>query len=125
MPAPHTVNPSACHADPPDGRLAACKSLGWTEIPGHVVDLDAVVRGEFGENEYRKPFTLSEAVAIKRALEPLEKAAAKKRQRESKGRGKKGGQVAPPLRGRAVDKAKVEEVGILLRDLVYNFKYPK
>jgi hypothetical protein len=27
--------------------------------------------------------------------------------------------------GRAVDKAKVEEVGILLRDLVYNFKYPK
>jgi hypothetical protein len=27
--------------------------------------------------------------------------------------------------GTAVDKAKVEEVGILLRDLVYNFKYPK
>jgi glutaminyl-peptide cyclotransferase len=27
--------------------------------------------------------------------------------------------------GRAVDKAKVEETGILLRDLVYNFKYPK
>jgi hypothetical protein len=27
--------------------------------------------------------------------------------------------------GTAIDKAKVEEVGILLRDLVYNFKYPK
>ncbi|HKW14575.1 MAG TPA: M28 family peptidase [Candidatus Krumholzibacteria bacterium] len=27
--------------------------------------------------------------------------------------------------GAAIDKAKVEEVGILLRDLVYNFKYPK
>ena len=86
-------------------RFAACKRLGWTEIPVNVVDLDAVVKGEFAENEYRKPFTLSEAVAIKRALEPLEKAAAKKRQRESKGRGKKGGQVAPPLRGRAADKA--------------------
>ena len=27
--------------------------------------------------------------------------------------------------GSAVDRAKVEEVGILLRDLIYNFKYPK
>ena len=45
-------------------RFAACKRLGWTEIPVNVVDLDAVVKGEFAENDYRKPFTLSEAVAI-------------------------------------------------------------
>jgi len=75
-----------------------------------------VVKGEYAENEYRKAFTLPEAVAIKRALEPLEKAAAKKRQRESKGRGKKGGQVAPPLRGRAADKA-AEATGMARRTL--------
>jgi ParB family chromosome partitioning protein len=86
-------------------RLAACKLLDWTEIPVHVVDLDAVVKGEYAENEYRKAFAPSEAVTIKRALEPLEKAEAKKRQRKSKGRGKRGGQVAPPLRGRAADRA--------------------
>jgi ParB family chromosome partitioning protein len=64
----------------PDGRLIAgerrlraAKLLGWTEIPVHVVDLDAVVRGEFAENTYRKNLTPSEAVAIAQALEPLEK----------------------------------------------------
>src|SRR5260221_9087888 len=61
-------------------RVRAAQELGWTEIPVTVVDLDAVVRGEFAENVTRKDFTLSEAVAIKRALEPLEKAAAKERQ---------------------------------------------
>jgi N6-adenosine-specific RNA methylase IME4 len=86
-------------------RLTAARALGWRDIPVTVIDLDQIVRGEFAENTHRKDFTLSEAVAIKRALEPLEKAAAKKRQRESKGPGKKGGQVAPPLRGRAADKA--------------------
>src|SRR5262249_56717433 len=51
---------------------------------------------------------LSEAVAIKRALEPLEKAAAKERQREhgktAPGR-KHSGQVAHSDKGRAGDKA--------------------
>jgi ParB-like nuclease domain len=61
-------------------RLRAAKLLGWTEIPVTVVDLDAVVRGEFAENIHRKDFTLSEMVAIKRALEPLEREAAKERQ---------------------------------------------
>jgi ParB family chromosome partitioning protein len=60
-------------------RLEACKLLGWKEVPVTVVDLDAVVRGEFAENAVRKDFTLSEAVAIKRALEPLERAAARER----------------------------------------------
>ena len=61
-------------------RIRAAALLGWTEIPVTVVNMDAVVRGEFAENAQRKDFTLSEAVAIKRALEPLEKAAAKERQ---------------------------------------------
>jgi N6-adenosine-specific RNA methylase IME4 len=86
-------------------RLCAAKLLGWTNIAANVVDLDDIARGEYAENVHRKNFTLSEAVAIKRALEPFERAAAKERQRESKGRGKKGGQVAPPLKGRAADKA--------------------
>ena len=60
-------------------RLRAVELLGWRKIPVTVVDLDAVVRGEFAENTCRKDFTLSEAVAIKRALEPLEKAKAKER----------------------------------------------
>jgi ParB family chromosome partitioning protein len=60
-------------------RIAAAKLLGWTEIPVNVVNLDDIVRGEFAENMCRKPFTLSEVVAIKRELEPLERAAARER----------------------------------------------
>ena len=61
-------------------RLEACKRLGWPSIPVTLIDLDKVVRGEFAENSHRKDFTLSEAVAIKRALEPIERKAAKERQ---------------------------------------------
>jgi ParB family transcriptional regulator, chromosome partitioning protein len=87
-------------------RLKAAKQLGWTEIPVfYKDDLDNIVRGEHAENTERKDFTLTEAVAIKRELEPLEKKAAKGRQQQSKGRGKKGGQVAPSFVGRAADKA--------------------
>jgi len=50
-------------------RLAACKMLGWEEIPMTVIDLDSVVRGEADENVLRKGFTPSEAVAIWGALE--------------------------------------------------------
>jgi ParB family chromosome partitioning protein len=84
-------------------RLRAAESLGWTEIPVTVIDLDSVVRGEFAENTIRKDFTLSEAVAIKRALEPLEKAAAKERQgtRTDKHPGK----LPTSSKGRAADKA--------------------
>src|SRR6516164_1047661 len=94
----------------PDGRLIAgerrilaAKSLGWVEIPINVIDLAAVVRGEYAENTERKDFTWSEAVAIKRALEPLEKAAAKERQgtRTDKHPGK----LPTSSQGRAADKA--------------------
>jgi N6-adenosine-specific RNA methylase IME4/ParB-like chromosome segregation protein Spo0J len=87
-------------------RLHAAKLLGWTEIPVNVLDLDAVVRGEFAENAFHKPFTLSEAVAIKRALEPLEKAAAKERQAASGGKGRiASGKLPTATTGRAADRA--------------------
>jgi ParB family chromosome partitioning protein len=47
-------------------RLRAAMQLGWTEIPCRVVDLDAVVRGEFAENACRKDWSPSELVAIGR-----------------------------------------------------------
>ena len=62
-------------------RLRAAQLLGWRAIPYTLIplNLDQIVRGEFAENAVRKDFTLSEAVAIKRALEPLERARAKER----------------------------------------------
>src|SRR5262245_47606303 len=60
-------------------RLAACRSLGWQTVPVTVVNLTDIVRGEFAENAHRKDFLPSEIDAIRRALEPLEKAAAKQR----------------------------------------------
>jgi len=70
----------------PDGRLvggarrlAAARALGWTEIPVHVVDIDAVVRGEFAENCCRKDFTPSELVAIGQEVERVERERAKQR----------------------------------------------
>ena len=60
-------------------RVAACKQLGWTDIPATVVDLAEIVRGEFAENTQRKDFLPSEAVAIARALEPREREAATSR----------------------------------------------
>jgi ParB family chromosome partitioning protein len=76
-------------------RLRAAQLLGWAEIPVTVMDLDAVVHGEYAENTFRKNFTLSEAVAIKRALEPIERAAAKERQRQGGRLGGKGSGKLP------------------------------
>jgi N6-adenosine-specific RNA methylase IME4 len=77
-------------------RLDACKKLGWADVPVTVVDLADIVRGEFAENAHRKDFLPSEIDAIRRALEPLEKAAAKKRQlagRAPSGNFPEGGEV--------------------------------
>jgi N6-adenosine-specific RNA methylase IME4 len=84
-------------------RLRAAQLLGWETIPVKIIDLAEVVRGEFAENTHRKDFTLSEAVAIKRALEPIERAAAKERQgtRTDKHPGK----LPTSSTGRAADKA--------------------
>ncbi len=61
-------------------RLEACKSLGWTEIPVTVVDLLQAARGEAHENFVRKDLLPSEIVALKRAIEPLERREARQRQ---------------------------------------------
>jgi N6-adenosine-specific RNA methylase IME4 len=77
-------------------RMRACKQLGWKEIPVNVVPLKQIVLGEFHENANRKDFLPSEIDAIRRRLEPLEKAAAKKRQlagRRPSGNFPEGGQV--------------------------------
>jgi ParB family chromosome partitioning protein len=85
-------------------RIVACKQLGWPSVPVTVVDLDTIVRGEYAENAFRKNLTLSEAVAVKRALEPIERAAAKARQAEGgKSKGKASAKLAE-ARGEARDK---------------------
>lgn len=62
-------------------RLEACAEiLGWKEIPVTVVTMKDILKGEFHENSNRKDFTVEESVEIKRALDPLERDEAKKRQ---------------------------------------------
>jgi ParB-like nuclease domain len=89
----------------PDGRLiagerrlAACRKLGWTSVPVTFVDLKELIRGEFAENAERKDLLPSEIDAIRRALLPLETAAAKERQRHhggtAPGRKKHSGQIS-------------------------------
>lgn len=64
-------------------RLAACRQLGWREVPVRVVrtlsDAAQALRAERDENTERKAFVPSELVSITRALEPLERAEAKSR----------------------------------------------
>lgn len=71
----------------PDGRLIAgarrleaCKRLGLLDVPTTIIDLTQIVRGEQQENAVRKDFTPTEQVSIMRALEPIERQAAKERQ---------------------------------------------
>src|SRR5271166_2094153 len=73
-------------------RLAACKQLGWKDIAATIIDIDEIVRGEFAENSQRKDFLPTEIDAIRRALEPIEREAAKERMRE----GGKGWKVSTP-----------------------------
>jgi len=61
-------------------RLEACRLLGWSEVPVTVVDLLQAARGEAHENFVRKDLLPSEIVALKRAIEPLERRAARQRQ---------------------------------------------
>jgi ParB-like nuclease domain len=84
-------------------RLAACKKLGWENIPVRVVDLEQIARGEFAENAHRKGFLPSEIYTIWRALEPIERAAAQERQRATRfGHGN--GNFPPPGKGKTRDK---------------------
>jgi hypothetical protein len=60
-------------------RILAFESLGKNEIPCFKVDLQKIVLGEFSANHYRKGWTYSEMVAIKRAIEPHERKKARER----------------------------------------------
>ena len=61
-------------------RLEACRLLGWTDVPVTVVDLYQAARGEAHENLVRKDLLPSEIVALKRAIEPLDRRDARERQ---------------------------------------------
>ncbi len=78
-------------------RIAAAKSLGWTEIDTHVVagldDAAAILRAERDENTCRKPFTPSEEFSLYEALLTLESEAARERMSE----GGKGEKLSHPL----------------------------
>ena len=62
-----------------EGRIKACLSLGWKEVPVRVLDLEDVVRGEFAENVFREQFLPSELAAIGEAVEELEREKANER----------------------------------------------
>jgi ParB-like chromosome segregation protein Spo0J len=84
--------------------VLAAKHLGWETIPVHVIDIEKIAQGEHDENFFRKNFTPTELVAIKRTLDPDEKVAAKERQREG-GRSKgKASRKFREAKGRAIDK---------------------
>jgi ParB-like chromosome segregation protein Spo0J len=61
-------------------RLEATKLLGRETVPVTVIDLASIVMGELSENAFRKDFLPSEIDAIRRTLEPLERAGARERQ---------------------------------------------
>jgi N6-adenosine-specific RNA methylase IME4 len=70
-------------------RLLAVRSLGWDRVPVTVVagldDACAALRAERDENTCRKDLAVTEKVALGKALEGLEAAAAKVRQATSTG----------------------------------------
>ena len=61
-------------------RLLACRTLGWTEVPARVLDLDDILQAEADENAVRLDFAPSEAVEIAAALRDREAERAKDRQ---------------------------------------------
>jgi ParB family chromosome partitioning protein len=95
-------------------RLTAAARLGRVSVPVHVVanldDTARLLKAERDENLHRKDLTPSEAVALGKALEELERAGAKKRQAQAGpavGRGKKAsgpGNLPGPVKGRVRDK---------------------
>jgi ParB-like chromosome segregation protein Spo0J len=60
-------------------RIQACAHLGMTAIPVRLIDVADLLSAERDENQVRKDFTPSEAVAVARAIEEQLKAASKAR----------------------------------------------
>lgn len=56
-------------------RILACMHLGWEDIQVRTIAVDNLLAAERDENEVRKAFTPSEAVAVARAIEDQLKAA--------------------------------------------------
>jgi ParB family chromosome partitioning protein len=54
-------------------RLEAAKLLGWQAIPATIIDVADLLSAERDENEVRKDFTPTEAVAIGRMIEDQER----------------------------------------------------
>jgi hypothetical protein len=62
-------------------KLCNLSQQGKLPIPVNVVDIDALIAGEWDENRQRKDFTHTEAVAIAAALRPIEEKKARERQK--------------------------------------------
>lgn len=93
-------------------RLQACKALGWTDIPVHMVtteDAEQELRIEISENEVRQSFTMTERLDYARRLERIESEKAKKRMSD----GGKGRQNSDNLR---TDEIVAKQTGIGSRD---------
>jgi N6-adenosine-specific RNA methylase IME4 len=85
-------------------RIRAYQLLKRDSIPVHVIDIDKIVRGEYAENTERENFTLTEAVAIKRAVEPQIKAEAQQRKVQGgKLKSKAGANLAHAPKGKTRD----------------------
>lgn len=68
-------------------RLSACKALGWTEIPVHMVSTEneeQELRVEISENEVRKEFTMTERLDYARRLQRIESIKAEERMKSGK-----------------------------------------
>ena len=91
---PIVIRPTAC-LSPVSAACAPPSGLAGRKFPSPSSNWTQIVRGEYAENCFRLNLTLSEAVAIKRALEPIEREAAKERQREGGRIGGKGSGKLP------------------------------
>jgi len=64
-------------------RILACARLGMSSIPVRIIDVEDLLSAERDENQERKGFTPSEAVAIARAIESQLQAASKVRRSDA------------------------------------------
>lgn len=76
---PMPVSPKTSSRTGRRSQRCPVRLLGWDAVPVTVVDLAEIAHGEMAENFQRKDFLPSEAVAIRRMLEPVEKQAGLKR----------------------------------------------
>lgn len=92
-------------------RIKAFEYLKRQTISTHIISIDQIVKGEFHENGVRKPFTISEMVAIKKAVEPEIKAKNEEKRKKTQGRPKKkketGAKTAPVTKNKTRDQVAI------------------